>query len=162
MSFRDLDALLNRERSAPASQPPRHAIVAVDDDPAIRDGLMVLFRDRFDLTVCASAKEGVAAVDEDVCAVILDVKMVGHDGFWACNEIRKKSSSVPIIFYSAYQNVKNPYTVINDHRPFGYVVKGENAQKLVEMVTMAVKLQSIIVSNRKTIESLDKARRRPR
>jgi CheY-like chemotaxis protein len=155
MTFREFDSLLKRGRSAP-SEPVRHHVVIIDDDPGIQDGLAVLLRDRYHLTLRSTAQEGVEAVDEDVCAVILDVKMVGLDGFWACNEIRKRSPSVPVIFYSAYQDVKNPYTIINDHRPFGYVVKGDNVQKLIDMLTLAVKLQATIVSNRKVVESLDR------
>jgi DNA-binding NtrC family response regulator len=153
MSFSDFDALLKRGRGAPSAA-PLHPIVIVDDDPSIREGLSVLLQDQFHVTLCASAKEGVAAVHEDVCAVVLDVKMVGKDGFWACNEIRKRLPAIPIIFHSAYQDTKNPYKIINDHRPFGYVVKGGNPQKLIDMLGVAVKLQSVIVSNRKMIASL--------
>jgi DNA-binding NtrC family response regulator len=155
MSFRELDALLKQDRK-PTSEPVRHPVLIIDDDATIRESLSVLLRDRYQLVLCGTAKQGVKAMHEDICAVILDVKMVGLDGFWACTEIRKRSATVPVIFYSAYQNMKNPYTIINDHRPFGYVVKGENTQKLIDMLSVAVKLHSAIVSNRRAVESLDK------
>jgi DNA-binding NtrC family response regulator len=129
-----------------AERPVRHPIVIIDDDPLIRAGLAILFGDRFETRLCSSAKEGIAATDVGVCAVVLDVKMAGHDGFWACDEIRKISPTVPVIFYSAYQGLKDPYAIINDHRPFGYVIKGESAQKLIDMVEVAVKLQSTVVA----------------
>ncbi len=161
MSFRDLDALLNERQDSPTLV-KRHPVVVIDDDATIREGLEFLLRERYEVTVWASAKEGVLAVDEDTCAVILDVKMSNHDGFWACNEIRKRFEDVPIIFYSAYQNVKDPIAVINEHRPFGYVPKGGNVQKLISTVDAAVRLQSLVVANRKLIESLQKNRKRAR
>jgi DNA-binding NtrC family response regulator len=160
-SFRDLDAFLTRRRGH-ARLAERHPVVAIDDDTSIRESLRLHLGDRYQLTLCASAREGVNAVDEETCAVILDVKMPGEDGFWACTEIRKKVLDVPVIFYSAYQNLKNPYAIINEHRPFGYVDKGDDIQKLVQMVDTAVKLQAMIVANRKLIQNLEKANSRAR
>jgi DNA-binding NtrC family response regulator len=156
-SFSDLNALIRRRRGSQAP-PAMHPVVVIDDDPHIRDGLAVLFGDRYQLTLCASPVEGVDAVSPDTCAVVLDIQMPEHDGFWTCDEIRKKAPDVPVIFYSAYQNLKDPYAVINDHRPFGYVAKGDDVQKLVNILETAVKLQSMSIANRKLIENLEKAR----
>jgi DNA-binding NtrC family response regulator len=153
-SFRDFNALLSPPQGGPAPS-ARHAIIVIDDDAAIRDSLSFLFSDQYEITTCASAKEGVAAVHEDICAIVLDVKMPGQDGFWACAEIRKKAPDIPVIFYSAYQNLKDPYAIINEHRPFGYVAKGDEAQKLVEMLEAAVELQAAVVENRRLLRSLE-------
>lgn len=161
MPFQDLDDLLSDAQESPATG-QRHPIVVIDDDATIRDGLEFLLRSRYEVTLCASAREGVSAVSQDTCAVILDVKMSKQDGFWAATEIRKRFPDIPIIFYSAYQNLRDPFGIINEHRPFGYVSKGENVNKLVEVVDAAVRLQSLVISNRKLIESLKKNRRRAR
>jgi DNA-binding NtrC family response regulator len=161
MPFRDLDDLLSDPQESPSTG-RRHPIVVIDDDQTIRDGLEFLLRSRYDVTVCASPREGVSAVNQDTCAVVLDVKMGKLDGFWASAEIRKRFPDMPIIFYSAYQNVRDPFEIINDHRPFGYVAKGESVNKLVEMVDAAVRLQALVISNRRLIESLRKSRKRAR
>ena len=119
------------------------------------ESLEFVLHDRYALTLCSSAEQGVAAIDDEVCAVILDVKMSVRDGFWACNEMRKKVPDLPVIFYSGYQNVKDPFQVINEHRPFGYVVKGDDVSTLLEMLEVAVMLQATIVANRRLIRSLD-------
>jgi DNA-binding NarL/FixJ family response regulator len=154
-SFGDIeDLLFPRRRSSGSSE--RHPVVIIDDDPSVREGLELHLSDRFELTLCASAREGVDAVNAETCAVVLDVSMPGEDGFWACTEIRRKVLEIPVIFYSAYQDLKDPYAIINNHSPFGYVVKGDDIQKLIDKLELAVKLQSMIVSNRKLVESLAK------
>jgi DNA-binding NtrC family response regulator len=160
-SFRDLDAVLTRRRGSRGSS-DRHPVVIIDDEAAIRESLQLHLGDRYQLALCASAREGVNAVDGESCAVILDVKMPGEDGFRACAEIRKKAPDVPVIFYSAYQNLKDPFAIINEYRPFGYVAKGDDIRKLVQMVDTAVKLQAMIVANRKLIQDLQKAKSRAR
>jgi DNA-binding NtrC family response regulator len=155
-SFRDLQTFLTRRRSPEAAPLERSPVVLIDDDVCVRDSLTFLLEVRYDVASYASAREGVDAVDENTCAVILDVKMPGEDGFMACNEIRKKVPDVPIIFYSAYQNLKDPYVIINEHRPFGYVVKGDSMEKLLDLIETAVRLQAMTVGNRKLIRSLKK------
>jgi DNA-binding NtrC family response regulator len=136
--------------------------VVIDDDKGSRESLAFILGDQYEVTTCASGKDGVDAINEDVCAVILDVRMPEQDGFSTCNEIRQKIPDVPIIFYSAYQSAKDPYEIINDHRPFGYVVKGDDLQKLVKLVSLAVKLQAMVVHNRKLIQKLQTAANTPR
>jgi DNA-binding NtrC family response regulator len=154
-SFHDLDAMLARFRTAGA-EPERHSVVVIDDDVSVRESMAILLGERYKLFLCASAREGVSTVDEDTCAVLLDVKMPEEDGFWACAEIRKSVPGVPIIFYSAYQDLKDPFTVINEYRPFGYVSKGD-LKKLLDQLALAVELRASIVSNRRLIKSLEKA-----
>jgi DNA-binding NtrC family response regulator len=147
------NALSNRLRGGGAS-PARLPILVIDDDETTRDSLAFILADQYHVTVCASANDGVAAVHEDVCVVILDVRMPEKDGFVACAEIRQKVPDVPVIFYSAHQSFKDPYEIINDHHPFGYVAKGEDLQKIVKLVSQAVSIHSIVVSNRKVAHTL--------
>jgi DNA-binding NtrC family response regulator len=151
------NALASRNRRSVTS-PERYPILVIDDDKASRDSLSFVFGDQYDVSTYGSAKDGVAAVHEDICAVILDVRMPEQDGFSACDEIRKAFPDMPIIFYSAYQSAKDPMEVINDHRPFAYVVKDGDLKRLVELVGLAVQIQSIIVRNRKLIRKLQGAR----
>jgi DNA-binding NtrC family response regulator len=160
MGFKDFDALLGQAGAAAAQKPARHRfpILVIDDDPSVRASLETVLTDRYDVAAYASAKEGVAALHDEFCAVILDVKLKGQDGFWACDRIHERYPHLPIIFYSAYQNVKDPYDIINEHRPFGYLVKDGNISRLLKMVDTAVQLYSIIHSNDKLLQSQNDAR----
>ena len=136
----------------------RPAILVIDDDKASRDSLVFVFSDQYQVTACSSAKEGLEAIHDDICAIILDVRMPEQDGFSACEAIRRKHPDMPVIFYSAYQNAKDPIDIINDHRPFAYVVKDGDLQRLLRLVTTAVSIQSVIVKNRKLLARLQAAR----
>jgi DNA-binding NtrC family response regulator len=138
-------AELRKDLSAPGGQmaAPLPAVLVIDDDVATRDSLLIVLKDHYQITVCMSAEAGVTALTDDMCAVILDVKMKDHDGFWVCDEIRKKNADIPVIFYSAYQDAKDPFQIINDHRPFGYIIKDGNTQKLRHALDMAVSLYQL-------------------
>jgi CheY-like chemotaxis protein len=156
MSFAKLRELLNKPQ--PADTPPeRHIVMVIDDDTVMRESLTLLLEKDYQIVACSSARDGVENVHDGVCAVILDIKMSREDGFWACDQIRKKVPDLPIIFYSAYQDLKDPYAIINEHRPFGYVTKSDDSQQLLDMLAVAVQLQSMIISNRKLIENLQEA-----
>ncbi|XXX72921.1 response regulator [Sorangium sp. So ce134] len=129
-------------------------MLVIDDDKASRESLAFVLGDQYEVTVCATGKDGVAAVHEDICAVIIDVRMPEQDGFVTCDQIRQKCADIPVIFYSAYQGAKDPMDIINDHRPFAYVIKGGNLNRLVDVVRLAVQLQSLVIQNRKIIRRL--------
>jgi DNA-binding NarL/FixJ family response regulator len=159
MSFKKLDALLEAEGARLGkSEGPRPIVLVVDDDPTIRKSLDAVLKVRYEVTLCATAREGVAAAHERVCAAILDVKMGKNDGFWACNEIRKKFPDLPVIFYSAYQDAKDPYDIINEHRPFGYITKDGDVSRLLKAVDTAVSLHLKLLEGRALLESHRRSR----
>jgi DNA-binding NtrC family response regulator len=158
-TFRAFSSVLNKPADSPRPRPTQ-IVAVIDDDPEIRHCLHYTFSKQYQVKVYPSAKAGVAEIDEDVCAVIIDVKMPNQDGFWACAEIRKKVPDMPVIFYSAFQNAKDPYAIINEFHPFGYVSKSDDIQKLADILDLAVKLQSMVVSNRKLLDSLRKSQSR--
>lgn len=161
MSFKDIDAFLEAE-GAPASRVDveRPHVLVVDDDPTIRVSFAALLQKRYQLILCSSAKEGVNAMSEDVCVAILDIKMGKHDGFWACNQIRKKYPDLPVIFYSAYQDAKDPYDIINEHRPFGYITKSGNTTQLVNAVDLAVDFYRRFLDGKRLLDSYKQHRRK--
>lgn len=160
-SFKDFDAILTEGCGAALTtgEVSRPTVLVIDDDPILRSSLKVVLKDRYEVILCASAKEGVTSVHDDVCAAVLDVKMGRFDGFWACSEIRKKHPDIPVIFYSAYQDAKDPYDIINEHRPFGYIVKDGDISKLLGALDRAVSLHRIVIRNRRLIEAFRESRK---
>ena len=69
---------------------------------------------------------------------VLDIKMRGEDGFYAFREIRKIDPLVPILFHSAYQDVKNAYEIMNVYKPFAYLTKGGDLGALHRQLELAV------------------------
>jgi CheY-like chemotaxis protein len=161
MSFKDIDAFLEAEGAPSKSvEMVRPHVLVVDDDSIVRTSLATVLQKQYHLILCASAKEGVAAVTADVCAVILDVKMAKYDGFWACKQIRQRHPDLPVIFYSAYQDAKDPYDIINEHRPFGYITKGSDTKRLLEAVELAVTFYTTFFTGKLLIERYKQHRRK--
>lgn len=159
MPFKELDSLLQQVTASQRQQAERPRIVVVDDDLDMRRSLEALLRGAYLVVLAASAAEGVAAVDDDTCAVVLDIKMKGSDGFWACAEIRKRYPALPVIFYSAWQDLKDPYQIINEHHPFGYLTKDGDTARLLDMLEAAVRMHRVTLYNKKLVEGLLRGRR---
>lgn len=156
MSFDELDSMLKPSSRKPDQEggTDRPIVLVVEDDTRMLESLRILLHERYMLLLCASAEEGVNAMHGEVCAVLLDVMMRGHNGFWACGEIRKHYPDIPIIFYSAYQDVKDPFDIINEYRPFGYIIKDGDSRILSSILETAVRLRKLVLDNNKLIESL--------
>ena len=132
----------------------RPIVMVIDDDEGIRETLRLSLGPRFQVIACASGDEGISALRPDVAAVILDVKMNGKDGFETYVEIKSKYINIPIIFHSAYQDVKDPYEILNLFRPFGYVFKGGGLGPLTDSLHSAVEYSRIRCENLMLIQKL--------
>lgn len=124
--------------SSRSSEENRPVITIIDDDPIMRSSLLLAMEDRYKVNLYASGADGIQAIDEDTWVVILDIKISDGDGFSVYNKLREKDQDLPIIFHSAYQNLKDPYEIINEYRPFGYVTKGDDFAKLLKIVAQAI------------------------
>ena len=71
-------------------------------------GSQGLFARRYNLVLCQNGPDALAALADETCAVILDVRMAGMDGFAVCEKIRENYPNLPVIFYSAYRDSKDP------------------------------------------------------
>jgi DNA-binding NtrC family response regulator len=157
VSLDDLEKLVQSPRGEPQSDRP--VVLVIDDDAGIRSSLETVLKAKYEVRTCADALEGVRAADKNTACVILDVRMPTHDGFWVCKHLRKRVPKVPIIFFSAYQDVKDPYEIINEFHPFGYVVKGDTLFSLLALVASAVKHTERLKEGRQTVERLRDARK---
>jgi diguanylate cyclase (GGDEF)-like protein len=136
----ELDDLLEEELGATKSSPvtSRPRIVVVDDDSQVLEALEIFLSDHYEMKLALSAEDALSVIDDETYAVLLDVKMPGRDGFLACLDIKSKHPNLPIIFHSAYQDLKDPYEIMNYYRPFGYVQKTGDAAVLLDVLSCAV------------------------
>ncbi|WP_437324109.1 response regulator [Sorangium sp. So ce381] len=163
MPSKESDTLLEAD---PAERPDRETpdstrlplVLLVDGDRSIWQPLGALLSKRYRLVVCSSAVDGVAAFTEDTCAVIVDVRMSGQEGFWVCDQIRKVQPEVPVIFYSAHHDEKDSFEVINAHRPFAYVDKDGAEEKLLDALEKATRIFQSTLRSRRIIERLQRRR----
>lgn len=138
----------------PQTNAARSAILIIDDDEGLRETLALALKDFFDVMPCASGDEGISAANAETPAIILDIKMNGKDGFETYSEIKAKFPYLPIIFHSAYQDAKDPFEIINDFRPFGYIFKGSSLKELKDTLHSAVNYHRIYRENERLIGEL--------
>ena len=146
-------------RKPPGNDGEKRTILLIDDDPSMREALLFALRRTYRVVVAQNAVAGLKAMNADVSAVILDIKMEGPDGFWACEQIQKAHPHTPIIFHSAYQDLKDPFEVINQHRPFAYIVKGHPGQ-LFDAIARAIALHDRLLEYRDVLDRLDRVQER--
>jgi DNA-binding NtrC family response regulator len=156
--LKDLVAELGGDEEGDENQPPKKKILLVDDDADVRRSLALVLSRTYDVVLAGDAKAAVEALQDDLRVVILDVKMPGDDGFWVCERIQERHPYMPIIFHSAYQDVKDPYEIMNKHRPYAYITKGENPARLLEAVANAAKMHERLIQNRTLVQSLEHAK----
>ncbi|MEM9715184.1 MAG: response regulator transcription factor [Pseudomonadota bacterium] len=77
-------------------------ILVVDDDPALRQTVMIaLERAGFEARTASDGQKGLVAADRDrPDLIVLDVGMPEMDGFEVCRRLRK-TSDVPVLFLTA-------------------------------------------------------------
>jgi len=77
-------------------------ILIADDEPDLLEILSYnLQKEGFEVLTVRDGESAVNSMEQNPDAVILDVMMPEMDGYEACKAIRRKDSSVPIIFLTA-------------------------------------------------------------
>lgn len=141
MSFDDLDRLFGEpggEARGGETQERRPCVLVVDDDRFVLKAVQKVLSRLYDVTTALSALEALEALSDAHAAVILDVRMPVHDGFWACDHIRAHRPDIPIIFHTAHQSDKNLDVIQSQHRPFAYIFKDGDVRHLLSTVAAAV------------------------
>ncbi len=112
MSFTKLShfksTLDERQGTRADSSALKPLVLLIDDDAGLRASMMVALSRDFRFACAASADEGIAAVDAQVAAVLLDIKMAGKDGFAAYSEIRQKDPDLPTAPFAALPPGRRP------------------------------------------------------
>lgn len=97
----DKDDILKKEVLIMKTQ----TVLIVDDEEEIRDMLLkYLDREGMQGILCSNGTEALNVIEnQQVNLILLDIMMKDLDGFEVLREIRKRDTSVPVIFLSARQ-----------------------------------------------------------
>lgn len=155
MGFDILRQLINiqtdKNRSKKTEKP---VVMIIDDDINLLDDLAYALKDDYRVWGCPSGEEGMERLDETVSAVVLDIRMPGQDGFQIFKAIKDRFLHLPVLFHSAYQDLKDPYEIMNEYRPFGYVSKSAGLEQLKDSIASAVAYYAQIRQNRELVREL--------
>ncbi len=112
-------------------------VLAVDDDPTVRDMLeLILELEGFDVRLAATGHEALHLAqvwEPDV--VLLDVMMPGFDGFHVAAQLRERASTagIPIVFVSAKAGADDVLTGWQ-HGAESYITKPFDTDELVDEI----------------------------
>ena len=141
--FERLSKAAGTQHDDSSASAPKTPILIIDDDDKIRDMLAINLRRYYEVRLCANGDEGIQAVNEKVHSVILDIKMPGKDGLQVYKEIKAKFPELPIIFYSAFQDLLEGARLRKEYRPFDYLHKDSNIKELYHCLEKAVRYYKI-------------------
>ena len=136
-------SIVNNDKERDSKQ----TILIIDDELHVREALKLIFEKKYKVILCGHGETGIRSINPDIFAVILDIKMEGKNGFETLTEIKKKNIYLPVIFLTAYQDLKDPLEILNEYRPFGYVIKGSEGKELQDTVESAVSYYDQINKN---------------
>ncbi len=138
--FNTFSTMLGHKTPEAQSRP---IVAVIDDNPKILESLEFnLSRRGYSVKTFDKGTSGVLGIDKSIAVVILDIKMPDKDGLQVYKEIKAKFPDLPIIFYSAYQNVLEGAKISLKYAPFNYVDKSEDIIILMTSIERAVKLSA--------------------
>jgi DNA-binding response OmpR family regulator len=91
------------------TSPPQHRILVVEDEPAIRWTLALVFQHHgIETDVAESGKEAVRLLSREdcrYCCVLLDLNIPAPDGIELARFVREHCSDTPVVIISGYPDL---------------------------------------------------------
>ena len=120
----------------------KHLLI-IDDEHGSRESLRTIFEKNYDVSLAASAVEGIARLSEKcVDLVLLDVVMPEKDGISMLKEIQSMYPDVPVIMVSASTSVQPVVEAIRVGA-YDFVIKPFDVQEIRRLVTRALESSSL-------------------
>ncbi|HXH39612.1 MAG TPA: SpoIIE family protein phosphatase [Thermoanaerobaculia bacterium] len=118
--------------------------LVVDDDPVNRRLLSaMLVSGGFAVTSAESAEDALAEFDRFACdVVLLDVEMPDHDGYWTCEQLKKRRADLPVIFISGRDSTEDKVRGF-DAGGADYVTKPFRKPEVMARVKAHVKIREL-------------------
>jgi len=120
-------------------------VILVDDDPGIRYSFGRALGGDYEVRVCASAEEGLAAVEanpEGVDLVLLDIRMPGRDGFWLLDRLRSDHPNLPVVMVTAYGDTETAIRAMKQGA-YDYLVKPFDVGHVQALIEAARKQRAL-------------------
>jgi FixJ family two-component response regulator len=123
----------------PGSIPSTHAVYIIDDDDAMRQGMMFLLRSSGLTVECfSSGPEFLAKVDASAPGcILLDVRMPGMSGLELQEELVRRGIRMPVILVTGHGNVPMAVKAMRSGA-FDFVEKPFEGPFLLERIRLAI------------------------
>src|SRR6266550_3415955 len=123
-------------------------VLIIDDEEEIRESIeLLLSSEGMTTDTAASGEEGLKKIEENLYdVVLLDLMLPGKSGMEVQKDIRRIDPTLPVIIITAIGALETAVTAIKEGS-FDYVTKPWNNEKLVVIVTNAIKQRHLISEN---------------
>jgi FixJ family two-component response regulator len=142
-------------RSGDADNVKKPMLLLVDDDDAVLDTLSIqLGRDhRLLMAGNAEAALKLLAVNENVAAVVSDVRMPGMDGITLLGKIQADYPDVIRILHSGHGDMKTVIAAINSGGVYRYLAKPASRTDIMDAIKGAVTRHDHAMAERKMVDT---------
>src|SRR6058998_1412756 len=123
-------------------------VLIIDDEEEIRESIELLLNSEGLSTDTASTgEEGLKKIEENLYdAVLLDLMLPGKSGMEIHKDIKRIDPTLPVIIITAIGALETAVTAIKDGS-YDYITKPWNNEKLVVIVSNAIKQRHLISEN---------------
>jgi len=123
--------------------PVRATILVVDDDPGVRDALHLILDDNYEVVDAADVEEARTALAErKIDLILLDLVLVGGDGFELLECRKEEHKTVPVVVLSGLNNAWVATTAARLGAA-DYVTKPFEEEELLEVVRETLRAHAL-------------------
>jgi two-component system, NarL family, nitrate/nitrite response regulator NarL len=127
--------------------PTRVSVVVADDHPLFREGIERAVRERPELELVGSAKDGREALalvrDLQPVVVVLDLRLPGLDGLQILNAIRRDELPTRVLILSASGDAELVYRAVQGGAA-GYFRKEADRQTILDAISAAARGGTVV------------------
>jgi DNA-binding NtrC family response regulator len=123
-------------------------VLLIDDEDEIRESIEILLTSEGLTTdTAATGEEGLKKIEENLYdAVLLDLMLPGKSGMEVQKDIKRIDPTLPVVIITAIGAVETAVAAIKEGS-YDYVTKPWNNEKLLVIVTNAIKQRQLISEN---------------
>jgi DNA-binding NtrC family response regulator len=123
-------------------------VLIIDDEDEIRESIEILLTSEGLTTdTAATGEEGLKKIEENLYdAVLLDLMLPGKSGMEVQKDIKRIDPTLPVVIITAIGAVETAVAAIKEGS-YDYVTKPWNNEKLLVIVTNAIKQRQLISEN---------------
>lgn len=131
-------------------RPPEPRVLVIDDEPALRQTLGILFRRAgYEVTVCAGHREAVEAIEgapRPFPVVLTDLSMPDGSGLDVLAKVKSRSPHSQVLLISAHSTVENALDAMRGGA-YDFVTKPFDANELLVLVGKALERYALATEN---------------
>ena len=145
-SIDTMKAVPENDLTAVEGNPGEKSILIIEDNPDLRNFIADLFKEEYDVILCADGISALRLAYEHIPDIIIaDIVIPGKDGFFLCNTIKSdiRTSHIPVILLTAKTDI---HQQIEGMRCMAdaYLTKPFNVDYLKEIIKSLIRNRQIL------------------